>query len=223
MPSRRPSASGPPEAAPSPAALFAALPSSFQTAAVDFAAGPFARLTYAYPARPPARLDLAVLPEPMRQEVGYWLHTLAVAGERVNSWVLAGRVRVAVAVAAGGGVSSFTALSVEEWVAAGRRRYHDRHHRLPPPSSLHNHRATIARLHERVPGLPEGWSPHWLRHTHASALLLAGVPLHVVSRRLGHADVQTTMDLYGWVTEDAELRAVAGWRSFTEGWRVTGA
>ena len=53
--------------------------------------------------------------------------------------------------------------------------------------------------------------------------LPGGVPLHVVSRRLGHADVQTTMDLYGWVTEDAELRAVAGWRSFTEGWRVTGA
>lgn len=79
------------------------------------------------------------------------------------------------------------------------------------------------RLRQRLPGLPEGWSPHWLRHTHASALLLAGVPLHVVSRRLGHADVQTTMDLYGWVTEDAELRAVAGWRSFTEGWRVTGA
>ena len=79
------------------------------------------------------------------------------------------------------------------------------------------------RLHERLPGLPLGWSPHWLRHTHATALLPAGVPLHVVSRRLGHADVQTTMDLYGWVTEDAELRAVAGWRSFTEGWRVTGA
>ena len=79
------------------------------------------------------------------------------------------------------------------------------------------------RLRRVLPGLPEGWSPHWLRHTHASALLLAGVPLHVVSRRLGHADVQTTMDLYGWVTEDAELRAVAGWRSFTEGWRVTGA
>ena len=81
----------------------------------------------------------------------------------------------------------------------------------------------IGRLRQVLPGLPEGWSPHWLRHTHASALLLAGVPLHVVSRRLGHADVQTTMDLYGWVTEDAELRAVAGWRSFTEGWQVTGA
>jgi hypothetical protein len=60
VPSRRPSASGPASAAPSPAALFAALPDSFRTAAVDFTAEPFARLTYAYPARPPARLDLAV-------------------------------------------------------------------------------------------------------------------------------------------------------------------
>ena len=53
------------------------------------------------------------------------------------------------------------------------------------------------------------------------ALLLAGVPEHVVMRRLGHADIQTTIDLYGWVTEDAELRAVAGWRGFCEGWRVS--
>ncbi len=122
-------------------ALFAALPDSFQTEAVDFTAAPFARLTYAYPARPPARLDLAVLPVPMRQEVAYWLHTLAVAGERVNSWMLAEWVQVAAGAAADGGVSSFTALSVEEWVAAARRRYHDRHRRLPPPSYQHNHRA----------------------------------------------------------------------------------
>ncbi|MGH3123788.1 MAG: hypothetical protein ACRDND_22595, partial [Streptosporangiaceae bacterium] len=118
MPSRRPSASGPADAAPSPAALFAALPDSFRTAAVDFTAEPFARLTYAYPARPPARLELAALPGPMRQEVAYWLHTLAVAGERVNSWALAEWVRVAVGVTADGSVSSFTALSVEEWAAA---------------------------------------------------------------------------------------------------------
>jgi len=65
VPSRPPSASRPPDAAPGPAALFAALPDSFQTEAVDFTAAPFARLTYAYPARPPARLDLAVLPVPM--------------------------------------------------------------------------------------------------------------------------------------------------------------
>ena len=72
MPSRRPSASGPPDAAPSPAALFAALPASFRSATVDFTAEPFARLTYAYPARPPARLALAALPEPMRQYATSW-------------------------------------------------------------------------------------------------------------------------------------------------------
>jgi integrase len=68
--------------------------------------------------------------------------------------------------------------------------------------------------------LPEGWSPHWFRHTHATALLLSGVPLHVVTRRLGHAHVQTTMDLYGWVTEEAAMRPVSEWRRFAAGWPV---
>jgi integrase len=31
---------------------------------------------------------------------------------------------------------------------------------------------------------PPGWTPHWFRHSHASALLLAGTPDWVVSRRL---------------------------------------
>jgi integrase len=77
----------------------------------------------------------------------------------------------------------------------------------------------VASLTRTVPGLPAGWSPHWMRHTHASALLLAGVREHVVMRRLGHADVQTTLSRYGWVTEDAEMRALADWKSFTAGWK----
>ncbi|MDQ0765431.1 tyrosine-type recombinase/integrase [Streptomyces canus] len=44
---------------------------------------------------------------------------------------------------------------------------------------------------------PDSWTPHWFRHSHATALLLAGTPEWVVSRRLGHAHVQTTIDLYG--------------------------
>jgi site-specific recombinase XerD len=67
--------------------------------------------------------------------------------------------------------------------------------------------------------VPADWTPHWFRHTHASALLLSGAREHVVMRRLGHADIQTTLNLYGWVTEDAELRALAGWRAFCAGWR----
>lgn len=81
--------------------------------------------------------------------------------------------------------------------------------------------ALVRRLRRQLAGrVPQRWTPHWFRHTHATALLLAGTPLHVVSRRLGHRDVQTTMNLYAWVTEDAELRAVADWRKFTEGCRA---
>src|SRR5260370_31737281 len=102
MPSRRPSAAPGPAAPPaSPEVLFAALPAVFQAPVVEFAAGPFARLTYAYPSRPPATVDLGVLPAPMRQEVAYWLHTLAVAGGRVNSLALAGSGRLPAAVPAG--------------------------------------------------------------------------------------------------------------------------
>jgi integrase/recombinase XerD len=66
---------------------------------------------------------------------------------------------------------------------------------------------------------PPGWTPHWFRHSHASALLLSGAREHVVMRRLGHADIQTTLNLYGWVNEDAELAALADWRSYCARWR----
>ena len=69
---------------------------------------------------------------------------------------------------------------------------------------------------------PPGWTPHWFRHSHASALLLAGTPDWVVSRRLGHAHVQTTLDLYGWVREDDALLAAANWRSYAAAWQVSG-
>lgn len=63
-----------------------------------------------------------------------------------------------------------------------------------------------------------GWTPHWFRHTHATALLLAGTPDWV--RRLGHTHVQTTLDLYGWVREDEALRAAANWSAYAAGWQV---
>jgi len=68
---------------------------------------------------------------------------------------------------------------------------------------------------------PPGWTPHWFRHSHATALLLAGTAEWVVARRLGHAHVQTTLDLYGWVREDEALRAAANWTSYTKSWQVS--
>lgn len=80
-------------------------------------------------------------------------------------------------------------------------------------------REKVATLRRRCIGPPE-WTPHWFRHTHATALLLAGTPEWVVSRRLGHAHVQTTLDLYGWVRDDEALRAAANWATYASSWRV---
>jgi integrase len=80
----------------------------------------------------------------------------------------------------------------------------------------------VGRLRRELAGqVPAAWTPHWLRHSHATALLLSGIPVHVVSRRLGHADVQTTLQLYAHVTEDADLQAAAQWQAFTAGWQLS--
>jgi integrase len=43
---------------------------------------------------------------------------------------------------------------------------------------------------------------HDLRHVHATTLLLAGVPVHVVAARLGHADPSITLRVYAYVISD---------------------
>ena len=59
----------------------------------------------------------------------------------------------------------------------------------------------------------EGLDPrpriHDLRHTHASWLLGAGVPIHVVQLRLGHESIKTTVDTYGHLMPDAQAAAAA--------------
>ncbi len=47
--------------------------------------------------------------------------------------------------------------------------------------------------HAKAAGLPDDTAPHTLRHTFASALAAAGVPLEVGQRLLGHADPRTTL------------------------------
>jgi integrase len=43
---------------------------------------------------------------------------------------------------------------------------------------------------------------HDLRHVHATTLLVAGVPVHVVAARLGHADPSITLRVYAHVISD---------------------
>lgn len=57
-------------------------------------------------------------------------------------------------------------------------------------------------------GLPTHRQPriHDLRHTHASWLQDAGLSLPAIQRRLGHADVMTTLAMYGHAATDSEDR-----------------
>lgn len=50
---------------------------------------------------------------------------------------------------------------------------------------------------------------HDLRHTHATLLLMAGVPPKVVSERLGHASIAFTMDIYAHVIPGMQATAAA--------------
>jgi len=50
---------------------------------------------------------------------------------------------------------------------------------------------------------------HDLRHSHASWLLAAGVPIHIVQARLGHESIQTTVDTYGSLMPDAQMVAAS--------------
>ncbi len=47
-------------------------------------------------------------------------------------------------------------------------------------------------------------SVHGLRHTHASVLLYQDVSIYYVSKRLGHADINTTMNIYTHLVKELE-------------------
>jgi integrase len=47
--------------------------------------------------------------------------------------------------------------------------------------------------------------PHMLRHTHATELIRSGWDAAKVQKRLGHADVQTTLNIYTHL-EDVDLK-----------------
>ena len=49
---------------------------------------------------------------------------------------------------------------------------------------------------------------HEARHSHATMLLRAGVPVHIVSRRLGHKDPSVTLNVYADVIPDDDGHAV---------------
>jgi integrase len=57
----------------------------------------------------------------------------------------------------------------------------------------------LAEDESEVPALPDGLSPHALRHTFASLLFEAGATVPYVKAQLGHADPKVTLGIYAHV------------------------
>jgi integrase len=68
-------------------------------------------------------------------------------------------------------------------------------------------------------GIPDGFSPHSLRHVFASVALSSGVPITDVSRWLGHRNIQTTFAIYGHLVPSAWDAARAALDREYEAWR----
>ncbi|MGF3113121.1 tyrosine-type recombinase/integrase [Facklamia sp. P9177] len=62
-------------------------------------------------------------------------------------------------------------------------------------------------------GLPN-ITAHGLRHTHCSLLFEAGVSMEVVKKRLGHSDIQTTMNIYTHVTKERQEETATQFAKF---------
>ena len=58
-----------------------------------------------------------------------------------------------------------------------------------------------------APAAPPAIRLHDLRHSHATILLTAGVPVHVVSQRLGHASPVITLQVYAHVVPGSQRDA----------------
>jgi integrase len=84
--------------------------------------------------------------------------------------------------------------------------------------------ATVSALFKRLKiPKPKGAALHLLRHSHGSHMLANGVPLPVVSQRLGHSSVRTTADIYSHAIHGQDDEAVQKWEEYQERNRPTKA
>lgn len=73
-------------------------------------------------------------------------------------------------------------------------------------------RRLLPKLGERA-GIEKRVHAHGLRHSHATELVAAGVPLHVITGQLGHASTATTDTYVAKIAPAERIAAVraAGW------------
>lgn len=97
----------------------------------------------------------------------------------------------------------FTTKTGKRWIYSN---FHDRVWTRPPKGGkTRDHTPNKPRILEVAiaKGLTQvDVTPHWLRHTHVAMLILAGEPMHSISKRVGHSSTKVTADVYGQMIED---------------------
>jgi integrase len=71
-------------------------------------------------------------------------------------------------------------------------------------------------------GIPDGFTPHSLRHAFVSALLTRGVAITDVARWVGHRDISITFATYGHLIPSAAAKAVSVLDAEYEDWASEG-
>lgn len=62
---------------------------------------------------------------------------------------------------------------------------------------------------EGVPMVIDGFTPHYLRHTYASILFMAGVDVVTAKELMGHADIQTTLEVYTHLSKTHKIKEIS--------------
>jgi integrase len=88
------------------------------------------------------------------------------------------------------------------------RRYDSEHFAFAPSAKPYDHSRFYRQVFlPTVRGLGIPVRFHDLRHYHASAVLEAGLPVPYVAKRLGHANAQMILTVYGHVPRGSGRRA----------------
>lgn len=62
---------------------------------------------------------------------------------------------------------------------------------------------------EKIPMVISKFTAHWLRHTFITNLYMAGVDVVTASKQAGHADIQTTMDIYTHLDDEFKVNQMS--------------
>jgi integrase len=148
---------------------------------------------------PDGRLDTSGLPEPMRQELAWWVATCHEAGcRRMSLWAWRAWAQTAGALAEAQGFQSFTDQELGPWLRSCSQEFYSRRHRVPTPDWRQDMRNALEPF---LAALGVAYSPaEWWHHDTWDPLIDSRIPRRPHEPRLGQPIRFTTLKP-AWLAE----------------------